>query len=119
MAVDRDDAELVHGLAFFYWWRNQTERAAALAYAAFRLGKTDARLGCLLALTLVELGRPEQSLEILRLTENGEEEATQASRCTVRARALLHLGRIGEARAVFEQGLALQDDDEPPLLARN
>jgi Flp pilus assembly protein TadD len=109
MAAPDDDVELVHALAFFYWRRNQVERAAALAYAAYRLGKTDAKLGCLLALILIDLGMPDRSLTILQETAEGADDETEASLRTIRARAYLRLGQVDLAREEFEKGLASRE----------
>jgi tetratricopeptide (TPR) repeat protein len=121
MAPHGDDIELLHALAFFYWRRNQYERAAALAYAAYRLGKVDAKLLGLLALALLELGLPEQSLAILQEAAVGADEATMSSLHKIRARAHLRLGQLDLARAEFaaaskriEQD-AEQDNVTPPI----
>ncbi len=101
-----DDLDLMHSLAFFYWRRNQPERAAALAYAAFRLGKVDGKLLSLLSMTLLDLGLPDRALAIM---ENGMETVDPAiarSMHCVRARALLRLGYVDRARAEFRRGLA-------------
>lgn len=100
-----DDLDLMHRLAFFYWRRRQPERAAALAYAAFRLGKSDGRLLSLLAMTLLDLGLPDRTLAILEQAVDIAEPELERSMHHVRARALLRLGHVEQARAAFRRGL--------------
>lgn len=102
-----DDLELMHTLAFFYWRRNQPERATALAYAAFRLGKADGKLLSLLAMTLLDLGLPERTLAILDHAVDIAEPQTARSVHYLRARALLRLGHAERAREEFRLGLEI------------
>lgn len=95
----------MHALAFFYWRRNQKERAAPLAYAAYRLGNHDIKLVSLLALTLLDLNLPDRSLAVLEDVDNQDDPDMQRSICSIRARALLRLGYVERAQAEFRRGL--------------
>ena len=99
--ADDDDLELMHALAFFYWRRKQTERAAALAYAAFRLGKQDTKTTLLLAVTLLDLGLPDRSLGILEKLQDADDPLAARSAMPVRARALLRLGHVRQALSLI------------------
>ena len=109
---DLDDLDLMHALAFFYWRHNQIERAAALAYGAFRLGKADAKLLSLLALVLLDLGLPDRAVMALEDIDGTDDPAIAASIHYIRARALLRLGERDRAREEFKRGLVLS---MPPL----
>lgn len=101
------DLDILHSLAFFYWRRKQPERAMALAYAAFRLGKSDDKLLSLLALTLLDLGLPDRTLAILESASGTHDPQLNRSMHHVRARALLRLGHTEKARDEFRLGLGL------------
>lgn len=100
--MERDDLQLLHILAFFYWERKQTSRAAAVAYAAYRLGKKDSKLLCLLAVNLLDLGFPDRCLSVLEELD-GDDDALGVSIGCIRARALLRLGHLDQARAEFQR----------------
>lgn len=105
--ADRNDLDLLHMLAFFYWRHNQAGRAAALAYAVYKLGRRDAKLLCLLAATLLKLGMPDRCLGILDEVMEPAEPSLQHSVCRLRARAWLHQGQIERARAEFRRSMLL------------
>jgi len=96
-----DDLDLLHMLAFFYWRRQQTGRAAALAYAAYRLGRRDGKLLCLLASSLLKLGFPDRCLAILDEIDMSTCAELRRSSGGVRARACLKLGDLDQAKRAF------------------
>lgn len=98
-----DDLDLLHMLAFFYWRRQQTGRAAALAYAAYRLGRRDGKLLCLLASSLLKLGFPDRCLAILDEIDISAHAELGRSSGGVRARAWLQLGDLDRAKEAFAQ----------------
>ena len=110
--AESNDLDVMHALAFFYWRRNQNERAAAIAYAAHSLGHHDVKLTCLLALTLLDLNLPDRSLAVLEDVERHDDPEVERSICSIRARALLRLNRVDRAREEFQRGLAAQTPPE-------
>jgi|GEM_PF-5248415 len=102
MKGEQQDLLLMHKLAFFYWKHAQHERAAAMAFAALKLGMNDTRLVCLLALTLLNLGQPARSLVVLDGVDAGHNDELERTIRSLRARALLHLGHVDQARAEFK-----------------
>lgn len=111
---EQEDLELMHALAFFYWRRNQNERAAPLAYAAYRLGNQDIRLISLLALTLLDLNLPDRTLAVLENVAENQDPDIRRSICSIRARALLKIGEVERAQAEFRRGLSLDSEDLTP-----
>lgn len=82
------------------------EALAAMRDAARRGAASDDLL-CQLGLTLSELGRPEEGVEVLRpLAARGEPQFLDAL-----AQALSDAGRQAEAAAVLEKALAVEPDD--------
>lgn len=112
--MDDEDLEIMHALAFFYWRRNQNERAAALAYAGYQLSeKNDVRLACLLSLALLDLGFPDRSLATLEGAARISDPNIARSARNIRARAFLRLGKLEEARKEFRLGAEISRPQDP------
>jgi arylsulfatase A-like enzyme/Flp pilus assembly protein TadD len=85
----------------------QQEAALAAMREAQRRGVADDNLLCQLGLTLAEVGRPEEGVEVLRpLAARGGPQVLDAL-----AQALSDAGRQQEAAAALRQALALEPDD--------
>lgn len=99
-----EQKDLLHALTFLYLRHGQNRRALSLIMLAARRLPDDPGLMRTLAFAFIANGAAEEALEVLeRLDQIHPARGTEPMRYLMKARALLHAGRIDEAKALFRQ----------------
>ncbi len=99
-----EQKDLLHALAFLYLRHGQNRRALSLIMLAARRVPNDVGLMRTLAYAFIANGAANEALEVIeRLERVDRNSGADRMRCLLKARALLHAGRLAEARALFRQ----------------
>lgn len=111
-----EQKDLLHALAFLYLRHGQNRRALSLIMLAARRVPDDVGLMRTLAYAFIANGAAEEALEVLeRLEQLDLAGGADQMRQLLKARALLHAGRIVEARALFRQFVEGRKTNVKPL----
>lgn len=111
-----DQIDLLHSLAFLYLRHGQNRRALTLAMLAARSAPDDVGLMRTLAYAFVANGAADEALEVIeRLEQRDFAGGSDQMRRLLKARALLHAGRVIEAKAVFRQFVDKRNAGSAPL----
>jgi len=95
----------LHALGAFYLRQGFPKQGLSLLLAARDYGVRNAALDRAIAQAYLLSGAPKQALQILdTLEDHPESQEFRDSADVLRSRALLALGRVDEARAVFARG---------------
>ena len=111
-----EQKDLLHSLTFLYLRHGQNKRALSLIMLAARRMPDDVGLMRTLAFAFIANGAAEEALEVIeRLERLDLAVGAVQMRQLLKARALLHAGRIIEARAVFRQFVDARKNVIKPL----
>lgn len=111
-----EQKDLLHSLAFLYLRHGQNRRALSLIMLASRRVPNDVGLKRTLAFAFIANGAAEEALEVIEQLERLDlAGGADQMRLLLKARALLHAGRIIEARALFRQFVEARKDNFKPL----
>lgn len=95
-------AEALHALGAFYLRQGFPKQGLSLLLAASKFAPPSLELRRALAHAYVLAGAPKQAISLLdELTPKLETASLRSTASKLRARALLALGRVSEARAMF------------------
>ncbi len=99
-----EQKDLLHALAYLYLRHGQNRRALSLIMLASRRVPDDVGLMRTLAYAFIANGAAEEALEVIeRLEQRDFADGAEQIRYLLKARALLHAGRMVEAKALFRQ----------------
>ncbi len=99
-----EQKDLLHALAFLYLRHGQNRRALSLIMLAARRAPNDVGLMRTLAYAFIANGAAKEALDVIERLERADKAGgADRMRCLLKARALLHAGRLAEARALFRK----------------
>lgn len=110
-----EQKDLLHALAFLYLRHGQNRRALSLIMLAARRLPDDVGLMRTLAFAFIANGAAEEALEVLDRLEQQDLAGTAHMHALLKARALLHAGRMVEAKALFRQFVEARKSGFEPL----
>lgn len=111
-----EQKDLLHALAFLYLRHGQNRRALSLIMLAARRVPNDPGLMRTLAFAFIVNGAAEEALEVIeRLEQIDREPGSEPMQWLLKARALLHAGRLTEAKVLFRQFVDARKSGLEPL----